>query len=393
MPTRDQQMLFTTLLAPCEKSKSLGSPIGKISYSIEKIKIESVKVGSSEVEIEKDSGLKIELKEVKAKASCDWKYSTWAAKDHGSADLEASVSATAVIAVGDKSDLPSVSVSSEDADVNNLDVKLHGGASWLYNLFVKTFSGAIKDSIKKSLNDALKKQLADQANEFLKSLPTEEKLDPEAKIEFGLVSAPIFSGSHLTTPHQGAVVPLSGDKPPMQPNSIPDSVTGAMIEVILSEYLANSAGWTYWQSNIMNVTITDAQIPAKSAVHLNTTYFCDMIPVLCQKYPDNLMTLNVAANKAPTASFKSSGLAVEGVGALTVGVVTGSGGVDAAFCEWRPCIWIPHSQGRPNRAVELQGDGRRWLCGHQQRCAVQTHCRRTAGRSDRMSAVVVFYQL
>lgn len=128
-------------------------------------------------------------------ATLDWHYHCWAASDSGSADLKlsgASVSyaphsvAPLYTAFSHAAALspcrfllllnissaapfyPILVAQNVDAAVADISFKLHGGASWLYNLFVSSFKSSIKSSIVASLNKAVN---TDAINQDLARIP------------------------------------------------------------------------------------------------------------------------------------------------------------------------------------------------------------------------------
>lgn len=95
---------------------------------------------------------------------------------------------TAVVAVGDVSGRPSVKTQScsvniggvcmlSDAVLRSVSrcrysaIDLHGGASWLYNLFTGLFSGQIKSGAEGALQSGIVNAINSQAEQALATLP------------------------------------------------------------------------------------------------------------------------------------------------------------------------------------------------------------------------------
>jgi hypothetical protein len=110
---------------------------------------------------------------------------------HGNLERQLSVT----VAVGEQGGRPTVSTASCSVSVGNLglymlcardvgpvltrscaDIDLHGGASWLYGLFVNMFSDQIKSGIQGALHDALVQAINQQAEQALATIPIQEKV-------------------------------------------------------------------------------------------------------------------------------------------------------------------------------------------------------------------------
>jgi hypothetical protein len=178
------------------------SPIGKIDYDLTNIVMNTIALSQSDVTLETGSGLQISV-HLDVSATLNWHYHCWAASDGGSADLKlsgASVSYAPPAASSFASpthssppQLPTVLqherhrplpprprraqrrrvccrhqlhpprrrqvclASSSSALALSTSPPPHclSPPSWLYNLFVSTFKGSIKNSIVAALHDAV----------------------------------------------------------------------------------------------------------------------------------------------------------------------------------------------------------------------------------------------
>jgi len=104
-------------------------------------------------------------------------------------------------------------------------------------------------------------------------------------------------------------------------NKLANYVNGEELQVTLSDSIPVSVGFVYFQLGKLKAAVYDKDIPAWSPVRLNTTSWRYIIPILYQKYPNKLMSLEVKATKSPTCVFSADGAAVEVDGEIEVFVI------------------------------------------------------------------------
>lgn len=84
-------------------------------------------------------------------------------------------------------------------------------------------------------------------------------------------------------PYPGAAAPF-----------VPLSQGSEMINIVATDFLFNTAGWSAYQDGFMQILVTNAMIPSTVPIKLNTAMFKATIPGLYQKYPDTEMQLLVS---------------------------------------------------------------------------------------------------
>lgn len=319
------QQALSSLKIP-DITGSTGTPIGTIDYQLTDIQLTGTNLGTSAIAIVPGSGLALTLSGVGASVHLNWHYKMkdWPhTSDGGSADVKvSSTSASASIAVTDQGGLPYVTCTNAAVNVGHLDIDLHGGASWLYQIFVNVFSGQIQDSIQDALKDAIVQNINDGLNKAIKTLPISEPIDSHVEIDFPLVSNPIFAPGYFSLPTLGEFYQINHHtETPYPRTATPDVITGEMVQMILTEFVAVSAGYVYWQLGELATTITPNDVPANSPFQLNTTYFKFLVPPLYNMYPNMAMQLQLAATQMPSAKFTPSGAAISVYGNMLVQVI------------------------------------------------------------------------
>ncbi len=152
------------------------------------------------------------------------------------------------------------------------DVHLHGGASWLYNLFVNSFAGDIKSSIRQSLAGAVRDNVASTVNAYLATVQMDEAIDHTAELQFALIGNPLVTTSRIVTSHDGEVYHINAhSEDPISAPVMPDGVSGRMMEVFVSDYTFNSASFVYFNAGKLFGKLEDKDLPSNFTVRLNTT--------------------------------------------------------------------------------------------------------------------------
>jgi len=238
--------------------------------------------------------------------------------DSGSIDMSASglsISATIVAGMTPAHE-PSLAIGECKADIGSLDIKFHGGASWLYNLFKSDIAGSIKSALKGQVCTILKTVMG-PANAALAKLPTHENLDSYAGINFELLVAPDTTSSFLRTSHVGSfydakqptiMAPITA-APLVVPAALP-----RMMYIWVTSFLGESAAWAYGKAGRLSWTIKPSDIPPQMKIKLNTADFALVCPALQKAYPNMNMTmrLNTSAELPLQPSIAPSGINVTG---------------------------------------------------------------------------------
>ncbi|XP_072169712.1 bactericidal permeability-increasing protein-like [Diadema setosum] len=291
--------------------------IGDIEYKVSNIRITSFDIPTSSLTPDPSAGgLRLTTSGVSLSVHGDWHYETTGfihISDSGSFDAKASsITLSLTLRVGvDSTGRPTVSSKSSDCSFHagGMDVDLHGGASWLYNLFDDQISDAILDSLNGQVCSTIVDAVNTNLENELKTLTMVAPFLDAAQIDYTLVAQPTFNGS-VNTAHKGEVYPLNSKKEcPLPVPGVPaDSDTSRMVFLWITEYLPNSAGYVLQEVGFLQYNVTQDNIPDAEKNYLNTSYFAYKlaIPQLSKMYPNMVMQINLNSTKAPTVAIKES---------------------------------------------------------------------------------------
>lgn len=157
---------------------------------------------------------------------------------------------------------------------------------------------------------------------MFQGLPVLVPITPYVEIDFEAVTAFDFSNNYLTLPESGEFYERNNHKEtPYAISSLPDLINQQMVQMIISDFVPTSAGFTFWQLGQLAVNITNSMLPPWCPVSLNTTAFKELLPQLYNKYPDAAMVLGLSAEAMPIGIFTPSGVQIFAYGYGTIYVI------------------------------------------------------------------------
>lgn len=289
-------------LSPIEQTVRIRL-VGKVDISLSNIVIYHIDVPSSDIELG-DSGITITGSGATANLSMDWKYTykNWfiEVSDSGKASVQVEdMEVGMTVSLTKPGENLELSLLESRCDVEDIDIKVDGGASWLYQGLVDAFGNhietAVQDAILKKLSEGISK-----IDSLLRSLPTEIKVDDTSALNVTFVSDPIFSDSFIDFVINGLFVPrhkalMSPSRHQISKASAPCYNPAKMIAISLHEDVFNSASSVYFNAGLMWWKID--KIPHQPL--LNTSEWKEVVPQLYEEYPNDGMALNISVTSPP----------------------------------------------------------------------------------------------
>ncbi len=139
------------------------------------------------------------------------------------------------------------------------------------------FSNDIANAADNALATAIQNAINTGLNNVLATIPIQEPINPQVEVNFELLDNPNFNTNYFTLPQSGEFYntnsPSECTEQVCPTRDIPDYLTNNMMQMIVSDYVVNSAGNVFYGLGQLSMIITDSDIPPWSPVHLNTTDF------------------------------------------------------------------------------------------------------------------------
>ncbi|KMT12829.1 hypothetical protein BVRB_4g089210 [Beta vulgaris subsp. vulgaris] len=289
-------------LSPIEKTVRI-LLIGRVKIVLSNIIIYHIDVPYSNVEVGDDE-ITISALKATANLSMDWKYTyqNWFVEvsDQGKASVEVEDMKVGMkVSLKNQGGALKLSLEDSKCDIEDVDIKMDGGASWLYQGVVDAFSdhieSAVENGILKKLTEGISK-----IGSLLQSLPTEIKVDDTSALNVTFVSDPIFSDSSVGFIINGLFVPMNGAlttpyRHQISQASVPCYTPARMIAMSLHEDVFNSASLVYFNAGLMQWRVD--RIPDQSL--LNTTEWKEVVPQLYEHFPNAGMVLDILVTSPP----------------------------------------------------------------------------------------------
>jgi len=192
-----------------------------------------------------------------------------------------------------------------------MDITLHGGASWLYQIFVDIFMSEIESAAASAMESEITTEVNTVANQELATLPVNVTIQSDVLVDFSLMPAfpPNFVASqYIETHHTGEFYDIKNSteapfKAPALPNIVPTKMAGIQV----SEFLINSGGFVFYELGEIAASIYPNEIPSDFPFQLNTSSFCVLISALCKSYPNDAMMIDFSATQYPNVQINTTG--------------------------------------------------------------------------------------
>jgi len=202
--------------------------------------------------------------------------------------------------------------------IDRVSIYLHGGASWLYNLFIGAVERAIRDNIQRKICEAAQDAINTDAARELATLPVKVPIghDNQWLLDYRLVSAPAFASGYLESFHKGEFF-NAGDstEAPFQPSPLPSPASAdRMATFWASSYVLNTAGYVLQKRGVLRYNLTKNDLPAQYRDRLNTT--CSLfdgcigalVPPVGKMYPNASVEIKTFSTASPAVRINPQNL-------------------------------------------------------------------------------------
>ncbi|XP_077371260.1 bactericidal permeability-increasing protein isoform X1 [Festucalex cinctus] len=204
-----------------------------------------------------------------------------------------------------------------NCQMGDIDIRFYGNRSWLLRLVEDHFKNHIRGQLEAMICPAVDEVIANLES-HLKDLKVNFQVNQDLTLDLPLIGLPVVNASSLHLGLKGEFYSVKSPKEPpfvALPFTIPEQPS-YMLSVGLSDFTVNSASFSYFSADLLQVFINDSMIPPGSPVRLNTTSLGPFIPQLPKKFPDLLMALQIYARNIPVFSFHSGAVMLNSSGVI-----------------------------------------------------------------------------
>lgn len=301
--------------------------IGDIDYTLTNIIISNFD-SETNLGIIPGTGLQVRATNVKLSVDMNWSYreKAWPhVKDSGTASFV--VSSASVLVDVDAylaGSTPKITFQNPKLTLEKFDLKVQGGASWIYNFFIKLFKSKIRQVIEQQVTQVILNTLTKQSDYFIQNFPFQQSFDNIVIVRFPMVQNPTFANVLVDIGLQGDAVSVSHpDRPytgPVTPFT-PPSEMSRMLSIIITDYTVNSLGYAFQQQGVFNWWFIPEDLPPDFPIKMNTKDWAFLFPTLANLYPNCEMGMEYEAKSSPRGKTTENGIGLQMSSLLTLYVV------------------------------------------------------------------------
>lgn len=237
---------------------------GDVDYTLTGITIVKCDLPEPSVEfLQNPPGFKTTISDLSIAITGGWRTHFGLIHDGGTFDMAIfNVDVTSVVQLGKEADGHlSVSSISCDAQVGDVDIEFHGGASFIFQPFVEHFKGRIRDEIQKRLCPGVEENIESFEN-LLHVMNVSVDVNEVLSLALPLTDIPIIGASSMNVGLKGEFYNIKAPvEPPFEarPFTMPDEPS-YMLSVGMSDFTLNSASYAYFSAKLLQLLINDSMV-------------------------------------------------------------------------------------------------------------------------------------
>lgn len=304
------------------KIPDISGKASSITYSVTGMSIPSFTPPTSTIALSPGKGLAWKAVNAQIAVHGNYRVKKWFASLSGSFDVSVpSISFNIEINLGDDTHgHPKLTPIGCSCSLGKVDVKIHGAAAWLLNLFKGKIGDVIKKNLQGKLCPVIENEINVDGNKKLQDLPMTTPLAKKFLLDYRLTAPPEFAATYMETFHKGEIYWLTDNKTeaPMSAPPMKDSSASlSMMYLWVSDYIFETIGYVAQKNNFLVYNLTTKDLPPASRGVLNTT--CEgfipkcvgkLIPAIGEKYPNSQVELHMVSTMVPNMTIASTGVSV-----------------------------------------------------------------------------------
>ncbi|XP_073702322.1 bactericidal permeability-increasing protein [Garra rufa] len=286
--------------------------IGTVDYVFSNMQVGQCSMSGPSIEFVKGTGVSVEISQLSLAIKGRWATKFGIIHDGGSFDLAVyNIKIQTLLELGDDAGRLSITTISCSNDIGGVHIQFYGGASILFQPFVKHFSGEISGIIHMKICPAIQQAIS-ELDMNLQKKPVNIPMDQYIYLSILLTSSPAVTDQSFELDIKGEFYSNSSpSEPPFSASKFDfQYAENYMLSLAASEFLINSAAYAYLSSEVLQINIKDNMIPKSFPIHLNTSQFGALIPQLRTLYPNMEIQVHLYASKTPLFSFSSENIDV-----------------------------------------------------------------------------------
>nr|QAU32336.1 BPI protein 2 [Perinereis linea] len=261
--------------------KFAGQPIpdingksGKVKYEFKNMRVTNFNPPQFTAKVNPGQGVSLTLSGATLSVHGDWRYKIkilFPISDSGSVDVSLyDVTITNSVVFGEAQGHPTVRSTGCSCNIGNVNIDIHSGLDWLYNLFKDYIEKKIESTLRDKLCELLDKEINEEAAQSLAELKMITKIgrmsQEDIMMNFSLVTAPIMGSQYVEAQMSGEIF-MSKDTPGhsgLTPAPFQDTHdTTHMVNIWLSDFILDSFGFSLQKRSLLAYNFTKDDLKPK----------------------------------------------------------------------------------------------------------------------------------
>ncbi|XP_006874801.1 PREDICTED: lipopolysaccharide-binding protein [Chrysochloris asiatica] len=288
--------------------------IGSGHYEFHRLNIHSCELHNSALRPLPGQGLSLTISDSFIRVQGKWKVRKSFLKLQGSFDLRfKGISISVNLLLGSEaSGRPTVTTSSCNSQICDVDVDISGDLNWLLNLFHHQIESRFQRVLESKICEMVQQSVISDLQSYLQTMPVTTEIDSFASIDYSLLEAPQAAAQMLDVMFKGEIFNLNQRSPvaflpPVM--SLPEEHS-KMVYFAISDYVFNTASLVYHQAGYLNFSVTDDLIPPDFHIRLTTKSVRPFIPRIARLYPNMNLELQGTVVSAPFLAFSPGNMSL-----------------------------------------------------------------------------------
>ena len=272
-----------------------------LGFLMKEIKINTLKIPNHSATMNSNKEITLSLSEVNLNFTFRWEYSISHLSDYGRAVFEIPSGKILVKLLVSDSTILKVSSKKVSLDMENLNIQVFKDSNvnqnWMFKMFRKEIEDLIEEFVSGLIDDAIDE--FNFGNMYM-------MVDDEIGFNYSMTESPYVSEKLLKLKSRGIFVQDSKPEynPPLKKPDLYEEDLDKGIEVLASEYSANSYSYAAYMAGRLDLNITNDTVSEVFPFGLTTTVVGIFIPGLIDKYgSDEPMSLFCTFSEYPLIEF------------------------------------------------------------------------------------------
>lgn len=269
---------------------------------MKKIKVNSLVIPEHSVSMNSKREINLEMKNVSLSFSFSWEYSINHISDFGTASVSVKDGSFSTIILVKDSTLLRFSSKKTKLDLTGMQILVSRPDGVNQNWLFKMFREEIEDVISELMSDLIENTI----NEYNIGSMYYKLDNLDIGFDYSLTESPYISEDWFSFKSKGIFVQDS-DRNYNPPIPVPSSVNEEVkegIQIVVSDYLANSLSYSAYTAGLLDLNITNETLPNSFPFELTTTVIGILIPGLVDQYGlDKPVSLMCSFSNVPLIEF------------------------------------------------------------------------------------------